>query len=399
MADAPWLTIVGLGEDGPDGLSTATHQRLEQAEIVMGSRRHLDLLKPLAARLIPWPVPFADGIPVLLDLRGQRVIVLASGDPFWFGAGSVLARHLDPDEWAAYPAPSTFSLAAARLGWPLESTVTLGLHAAPLMRLRPHLVPGARTIVLLRDGDAVAKLAALLSRQGFGASTLHVLESLGGSRERLRSTRADNPAFSDIAHPVCVAIEMTGNGTVVPSCSGLPDALFDHDGQITKRPIRALTLSALAPHPGEHLWDIGGGSGSVATEWLLSHPSVTATSIEPRADRADRIRQNADRLGADRLEIVTGSAPEALTGLPAPDVVFIGGGLSGTLLDWLTSHLQQGTRIVANAVTLESEALLSAAQARLGGELLRIELAKAAPLGAKRGWKAAYPVVQWNAEL
>ncbi len=399
MAESPWLTIIGLGEDGPDGLSPATRETLAKADVVMGARRHLDLLPGLGRRRIVWPVPFEDGLPLLLGVRGQRVVVLASGDPFWFGAGSVIARHLEPEEWTAQPGLSTFSLAAARLGWPLETTVTLGLHAAPLTRLRPHLAPGIKAIVLLRDGPAVAALASWLDGSGFGASTLHVMEALGGPRERIRTFTAGAPGVDDAAHPVCVGIEVAGDGPVLPLASGLPDETFETDGQITKRPMRALTLSALAPRPGEHLWDIGGGSGSVAIEWLLRHPAMQATSIEPRPDRAERIQRNADALGTDRLRIVTGTAPGALQGLARPDAVFIGGGLSDEMLDWLTSHLPVGTRIVANAVTLESEALLCAAQVRNGGDLMRIELAHAEHLGRKQAWHATYPVVQWSVTL
>ena len=397
MSDAPpWLTILGLGEDGPEGLPPASHAALAAAEVVMGAARHLALLPDLTAQTIPWPVPFSDGIPQLLALRGKRVVMLASGDPFWFGAGSSVARHLTPGEWRALPAPSTFSRAAARLGWPLEDTLCLGLHAAPLTRLRPHLDPGTRLIVLLCDGAAVADLAAYLVAQGAGATEMTVMEALGGVRERVRGTRADRFALTDIAHPVAVALEPTGGAAVPHRASGQPDSLFDHDGQITKRPVRALTLSALAPRPGERLWDIGAGSGSVAVEWLLAHPACQAVAIEADAGRADRLRANADRLGMDRLVLVRGRAPEALEGQPVPDAVFIGGGLSTALLAALWQVLPQGCRLVANAVTLESEALLSQAQATHGGSLLRIELAETAPLGGKRGWKASYPVVQWS---
>ncbi len=399
MSEAPWLTVVGLGEDGPQGLAAASRKALENAEIVMGSARHLGLLPDLAAERVTWPVPFADGLPRLLELRGRAVAVLASGDPFWFGAGSVIARHLDCGEWCALPGPSTFALAAARLGWPLETTLTLGLHAAPLTRLRPHLVSGQRLVVLLRNGAAVTELADWLAQTGFGDTHMHVMEALGGPRERVRSGMAAALGFKDIGHPVCVGLDIAGSGLSLPRVSGLPDAIFENDGQITKRPVRALTLSTLAPRPGEHLWDIGGGSGAIAIEWLLSHPATGATTIEPRPDRAARIRANADALGVDRLRIITGSAPESLSVLKSPDAVFIGGGLSQDLLTWLNHHLPTGTRLVANAVTLESEALLIHWQARLGGDLLRIELAQAAPLGARTGWKSAYPVVQWSVTL
>ncbi len=365
----------------------------------MGPARHLSLVPEGPQDRIVWPVPFADGIDQLLSLRGRSVAVLASGDPFWFGAGSVLARHLERDEWRAFPGLSVFSLAAARLGWPLESAQCLGLHAAPLERLRPHLAPGAHIIATLRDGAAVQAVAGYLVSAGFGASVLHVMAALGGPREAVEQhTAADLPNRFEPAHPVCVAIEVAGDGRVLPRASGLDDDWFDSDGQITKRPVRALTLSALAPCPGERLWDIGGGSGSIAIEWLLSDPAMQAISIEARADRAARIVANAARLGVDRLTVVSGQAPAALDGLDPPDAVFVGGGLSADLLAVLGA-LPMGTRIVANAVTLEAEALLTAAQADLGGTLLRIELANAAPLGNKTGWRAAYPIVQWAVTL
>ena len=362
----------------------------------MGPPRHLSLVPEGDAEKVEWPAPFADGLPRLRALTGRRVAVLASGDPFWFGAGSVVARELPEGSWRVLPGPSTFSLAAARLGWALERTVCLGLHAAPLSRLRPHLAPGARILVLLRDGDAVGALARFVSERGFGASRLRVMEALGGPRERVRDMTAEGFDLHDVVHPVCAALEVEGDGVAMPWASGRPDALFDSDGQITKRPVRALTLSALAPRPGERLWDIGSGSGSIAIEWLLSHPTTTANAVEARPDRADRLRRNADRLGVDRLEVVIGDAPAALADLPQPDAVFVGGGLSEGLLVALWQRLDPGTRIVANAVTLESEALLSVWQEKAGGELMRIELATAAPLGSKRGWRSAYPVVQWS---
>ncbi len=392
----PWLTIVGLGEDGPDGLPPASHAALKEAEIVFGAARHLALLPDLTAETVTWPVPFAEGIPALLSHRGRRVVMLASGDPFWFGAGAVMARHLAPAEWRALPAPSTMSLAAAALGWPLEKTPCFGLHAAPFAQLRPHLFDSARLLATLRDGAALRDLAAWLQGAGFGASRLHVLEALGGPRERRRSFAACDPLPEDIAHPVSVGIDVAGDGPVIPLASGRPDALFDNDGQITKRPVRALTLSALAPRPGEHLWDIGGGSGSIAIEWLWAHPENSASTVEINPERATRIRANAADLGVPRLNVVTGAAPDALDGLRAPDAVFIGGGISAEMLEVVWQAMPEGARLVANAVTLEAEVLLANWQADKGGEMLRIELAQSKPLGRKRGWKSAYPIVQWS---
>lgn len=396
IGSTPWLTIIGLGEDGLDGLPPVSRAALEAAEVVTGSARHLALLPQLAAERLEWPAPFSDGVPRLLALRGRRVTMLASGDPFWFGAGTSVTRHLAFGEWLALPAPSTFGLAAARLGWALEQVTCLGLHAAPLARLRPHLSAGARLLVLLRDGAAVADLARFLVDSGFGATGLTVLEALGGPRERLRETSATSFDLRDVAHPVAVAVQVAGDGPALPRSAGLPDALFDHDGQITKRRVRALTLCALAPCAGERLWDIGAGSGSVGIEWLLAHPACEAVAIEADPDRAARLRGNAERLGVDRLVLVTGEAPAALAGLPVPDAVFIGGGLCETLLNALWGILAPGCRVVANAVTLESEALLCSWQARAGGSLTRIEMAEAEPLGTRRGWRCAYPLVQWS---
>jgi precorrin-6Y C5,15-methyltransferase (decarboxylating) len=390
----PWLTIVGLGEDGPDGLSPASLAALQDAEIIMGAARHISLLPDVDADLIEWPVPFADGLDILMGYRGQNVVALASGDPFWHGAGSILVRQLDPKEWQALPTAGTMSLAAARLGWALEKTPCFGLHAAPFARLRTSLFPGSRLLATLRDGAAVRDLGVWLSGTGFSASRLHILEALGGPRERVRTVPATEVP-DDVQHPVSVGIEVAGDGATVPLATGRPDAFFENDGQITKRPVRALTLSALAPKPGEHLWDIGGGSGSIGIEWLLAHPTMRATSVEINADRAARIATNAASVGVD-LNVVTGAAPEALQGLGMPDAIFIGGGISDEMLTRLWTSLPTGVRIVANAVTLEGEMLLAQWQADKGGDLLRVELSESKPLGRKRGWKASYPIVQWS---
>lgn len=406
MADvdnAPWLTFLGWGEGGTEGLTPASRDVLESADVIYGARRHLRLLPPLDAEVREWPVPFADGIPLLLAERAlaerehkHKVVMLVSGDPFWFGAGSTLARHLRAEEWQAMPQPSTFSLAAARLGWPLERCSCLGLHARPLTRIRPYLHRGRRLLVLLRDAEAVTELAALLVRLGFGASQLHVLEALGGDSERLRCVRADASLPGDMAYPLAVGLSVDGDGLALPLTPGLPDALFEHDGQITKQTVRAMTLATLAPAPGERLWDIGTGSGSVAIEWLLAHPDNQALAFECDEQRAARARRNAEVLGVDWLDVVEGRAPEVLNNQPLPDAVFIGGGLSQALLEALWQQLSVGTRLVANAVTLESESLLAHWQQQAGGELLRLELASAAALGTRRGWKANYPIVQWR---
>ena len=399
MSDAAWLTIVGIGEDGPEGLPPASLKTLLNAKMIFGAKRHLSLLPAeLVMKSSQWPVPFKDGIAALLAQRGNPTVMLASGDPFWFGAGSVIIRHLNSGEWRTLAAPSSFNLAAAHLGWPMEQVICHGLHAAPYQRMRRDLQHGQRLLVTLRNGASVGEVATYLVSLGLGGSMLHILEALGGRCMRHRSILANEYNFNDVVHPVMLAVHVHGHRTM-SMASGQDDAIFQNDGQITKRPVRALTLSALAPRAGEMLWDIGSGSGSIAIEWLLCHPACDAYSIEQNQARSQRISSNAKDLGADRLKVVTGVAPGCLEALPIPDAVFIGGGLSQDLLQTLDLHLPKGTRLVANAVTLESEALLTSWRERLGGELMRINLSQAEPLGSKRGWKAAYPIVQWSVIL
>ena len=387
----PWLSIIGIGEDGVKGLSDASRSALEGAEVVFGGPRHLRLAA-IGERGRPWPIPFS--VKPVLDLRGRNVAVLASGNPFWYGAGGTLADCLRASEWRAFPAPSTFAIAAARLGWRLEETHCVGLHAAPFERLLPHLGLGQRVVCLMRDAAAVTALAQWLDQRSFGKSTLWVMEARGGPNERIQSVHAADLAFNDMRAPVALAIEVAG-GAGRQRSSGLPDDAFAHDGQITKRAIRAVTLSSLAPRHGEHLWDIGGGSGSVSIEWALA--GGTATTIEPKAERAEIIRTNAAQFGVtEAVKVVEGRAPEALKDLSHADAVFIGGGASDALLEKLWSVLSPGTRLVANAVTLESESLIASWHARYGGSLMRIEIAEVQPLGQKRGWVSARPVTQWS---
>jgi precorrin-6Y C5,15-methyltransferase (decarboxylating) len=391
MAD-PWLTLIGMGEDGLAGLSQASRAALDAAEIVFGGPRHLALAQ-VDARGQPWPVPFS--IAPVLAARGRRVAVLASGDPFWHGAGGSLVQALSPGEWLSHPAPSTFQLAANRLGWRMEEAVCLGLHAAPLERMRPVLGQGQRLILTLRDGAAVAEAVAWLRAEGFAASRIHALEALGGPRERIVGIAPDQVDLAGFSAPVVLAVEAQGRG--MPRASGLDDGLFDHDGQITRRPVRALTLSALAPRAGEVFWDIGTGSGSVAIEVLLAAPGSVVHGVEADPARAARARGNADRFGlGHRYRVTEARAPAGLADLPPPDAVFIGGGASAELLDSVWARLPPGGRLVANAVTLESEALFYDAQARRGGTLMKIDLAEMAPLGRRRGWEAARTVVQWS---
>jgi precorrin-6Y C5,15-methyltransferase (decarboxylating) len=400
MSEA-WLSIIGLTEDGLAGLNDASLLALNTADIVFGGPRHLALVNVSvgsSGRGRAWSIPF-DVTPVLA-LRGQRVVVLASGNPFWFGVGGSLAAHLSVTEWQVFSAPSTFSLAAARLGWRLEDTACFGLHASAFASTRSALHRDQRLICLMRDGAAVGEFARWLSVQGFGASNLWVLEALGGPHERLRKTTVAQFSFLDVRAPVAVALQVASasGANVLPRSAGLPDIRFASDGQITKSPIRALTLAALAPSPGLHLWDIGAGSGSVSVEWCLA--GGHATAIEQYPHRAVNIRSNADSFGLIKsLRIVEGLAPQALEGLTPPDAIFVGGGFNAELFRVLKNFAPPTCRLVVNAVTLETEAVLACLHAEHGGELLRIELAHAAPLGRMRGWVSARPVVQWSVAL
>lgn len=399
MSDRPWITIVGIGEDGPDGLPPASLAALKAAEVVMGATRHLALLPAHEAEVITWPIPFVDGLPLLRSLEGRDVVVLASGDPFWFGAGAVIARAFAPYDWTVLPAPSCFALAAARMGWALERTICLGLHAQPMSHIRPYLGKNTHLLVTLRDGQALEQLGAYLTEIEFRDSIISAFQALGGPREARWDGHAHAIKAHGLTHPICVAIESAGPGAALPVSSGIADAFFQSDGVMTKRAVRAATLSALAPQRGEVLWDIGAGSGSIAIEWLLADPACNAVAVEPRKDRIAMIEHNAQALGVAHLQLVAGSAPDVFADLPDPDAVFIGGGLTTEMLRALEDRVKPGTRVVANTVTLEGEHVLITAHQRLGGDLIQINIAEADALGGKTGWKPARPIVQWAGVL
>jgi precorrin-6B C5,15-methyltransferase / cobalt-precorrin-6B C5,C15-methyltransferase len=391
-----WLSIVGIGEDGIDGLAPAARAIIADAEFVFGGKRHLALAGALVRGVArPWPSPFS--VDEVLAQRGRQVCVLASGDPFWHGVGAALACHVAVEETVTLPAPSAFSLAAARLGWSMQETKLLSLHARAVDLLRPHLQPGARVLTLTSDGSAAAAIARLLTETGFGGSRLTVLEALGGPRERIRTREARAFDLGEVDPLNTLAIEVVAEpgARILPRAAGLPDELFEHDGQITKREIRAVTLSSLAPRRGELLWDIGAGAGSITIEWLLADPSMQAVAIEARADRVARIYRNAAAFGVSPA-VREGRAPDRLPRLVTPDAVFIGGGAADPgVLDTAIAALRSGGRLVVNAVTLETEALLIARHAAAGGELTRLSVARAKPLGTTVAWQPALPITQW----
>ncbi len=396
-----WLSIIGIGEDGVAGLSPVAQRLVSSAELVVGGKRHLDLADNLIrGRRFAWPSPIADALPEIQKHRGKPVVVLASGDPFHYGVGTMLMEQIPAAEMLCLPQPSAFSLAAARLGWSLQDVSMVSLHGRAFEAIVRYLQPGARILALAWDGETAGKLARLLGGRGMGASKIVVLENMAGSRERVRATTASAFDLADASPLNTIALEIAASpdAAVLPLAPGLEDELFEHDGQLTKRDVRAVTLSALAPRQGELLWDIGLGAGSIAIEWLLRHPSLKAIGFEERAERAARAARNAATLGTPDLQIVQGRAPETFDGLPQPDAVFIGGGLSDPgVLDAVWSALKPSGRLVANTVSIDSEARLIESFQRHGGELVRLQASKAHKIGTVFAWRSATPVTQWRA--
>jgi precorrin-6Y C5,15-methyltransferase (decarboxylating) len=394
-----WLSLIGIGEDGIEGLTPAVRKLLAQAHLVVGGARHIALAGPLLAKTMTWPSPFADAIPEILARRGSPVCVLASGDPFFYGVGTLLSTHASPQEMQCFPAPSAFSLAAARLNWSLQDCCLMSLHGRGFERIIPVLQPSSKILCLSWDETTPPRLAKLLCERGLGQSRIVVMEAMGGQRERTRAATAEAYSMEGIDPLNIVALEIaaTTRSRILPVANGLADSWFETDGQLSKREVRAVTLSSLAPRRGEVLWDVGAGSGSIAIEWLLSDPANRAIAIEAREDRASLIRRNAENLGVPHIEIVTGRAPEAFANLPHPQAIFAGGGASdANLLDAAYAALAPGGRLVVNAVTIEAEAELARRFKAQGGELLRIEIARAEPLGSFHAWRPALPVIQWS---
>lgn len=396
---APWLAIVGLGEDGRAGLTAAAQAALDGAELVVGGARHLALVAPLAQETLVWPSPLSGAFPALLARRGRKTCVLASGDPFHYGVGVQLAAIAPAAEMQVFPQASCFSLACARLGWGQADCALVSLHGRALERIVPHLQPGARVLALSWDATTPERLARFMAARGLGDTAMTVMEALGGPRERIRAARAGSFALDAIDPLNLIALDIAADAgaRVLPLSCGLDESWFAHDGQITKADIRAVTLSALSPRAGELLWDVGAGSGSIGLEWALRHPRNRAIAFEAKPGRAARIASNAMSLGALPLTVVEGRAPSSFAGQPAPDAIFIGGGVTADgVFEAAFSALKPGGRLVANVVTLEGEARLAALFSAHGGTLRRIGVAHLDKVGPLHGWRTAMPVTQWR---
>jgi len=397
MSVDPWLHIVGIGEDGLDGLLPATRAVVEAAEVIVGAERHHELAQGVGAERIAWPSPFDALIDTLNGLRGRRVVVLATGDPLWFSVGARIGREINPTEITYHPQLSAFQLAAARMGWSLADVETLTVHGRPVEQMIAFIQPDARLLILTTGSETPGQIAAFLTERGFGRSTMTVLAHMGGESEARFDGLAEGwdhevPAFNTLAVE-CIAAP---DAALMPRVPGLSDDLFRHDGTMTKQEVRAATLAKLMPMRGALLWDIGTGCGSVAVEWMRAARYARAIGIEPRADRRALAAANALALGAPKLALVDGRVPEALDGLPAPDAVFIGGGLSRETFDAAWAALRPLGRMVCNAVTLESEAVLLALHKELGGHLVKLSVNRAEPVGGLTGWRPLMPVIQWS---
>ncbi len=392
-----WLSVVGLGEEGLDGLTPTARALVDQAEVLIGGARVFAMVPEDGRERLSWPNPLSAMIGEIAARRGQRVCVLATGDPLHYGIGVTLAKHIAIEEMTVIPAPSAFALACARLGWSRAEVETLTLHGRPLELLNLHMAPDARLLVMSEDGDTPGKVASLLKARGFGPSRLVVLEEMGAAAESRIEATAEGwnaPRCKDL-NTIAVECRAGEDATFHPRLPGLPDDAFEHDGQITQREVRAITLSALAPMPGARLWDVGAGAGSIAIEWLRAAKRTEATAIERDPARRAAMARNAAALGVPGLEIIEGEAPAALDGLKPPDAVFIGGGLTAPgLIEACWDRLKPKGRLVANAVTVESETVLARASDRFGGSLTRIAISRAEPLGQFGAWRGLIPVTQ-----
>ncbi|WP_417433924.1 precorrin-6y C5,15-methyltransferase (decarboxylating) subunit CbiE [Hoeflea sp.] len=400
-AEAPWLTIIGIGDNGLDSLTPPARTLFDAAQTIIAPERVLARINCGGRETIPWTFGIKDTIAFVMARRGTPVTILATGDPMFYGVGATLMRDLDKAEMRVIPSPSAFSLAASRLGWALQDVAMISLHGRSVHGLASHVQPGNRILALTSSGRTVVEAAQILSARGFGRSEMHVLEHIGGPDERIKILRADRiaadkPDFADF-NTLAIACEAQPGAVLLPSVPGLPDEAFEHDGQLTKREVRAVTLARLGPVPGGLMWDVGAGCGSIGIEWIRSARGAKAIAIEASEARRTMMAHNALTLGAPGLDIIAGTAPDALADLAMPDAVFIGGGISHDgVFEAAWDALKPSGRMVANAVTVEGEARLFALQAVHGGELIRMQVSRAEPVGRYLGWKPMMPVTLWS---
>jgi precorrin-6Y C5,15-methyltransferase (decarboxylating) len=394
-----WLSVIGIEEDGLAGLSNEALRLLEAADVIYGGARHLSMLDEQKGKRMPWRAPFSSNMADIAARQGQSVVILATGDPQWFGVGAMLAQYFKAEALRIIPARSSFSLAASAIGWPLNNVQTISLHGRAFSSLASHVLPHARFLALTRDGKTPAKIASYLQGCGFGQSLIIVMEHLGGDKQRIRQAKAQDFDFTDIAGLNIVAVECVAGPDAIwhARLAGLEDEAFIHDGQLTKSVVRAATLAALRPFPEAVLWDVGAGCGSISVEWMRAAQSGKAIAIELSGERCRMIDNNARKLGVPQLQVIEGSAPDMLDALARPDAIFIGGGLMrDKMFETCWQALGQGGVLVANVVTLESEARLIALQREYGGKLRRISVEHAEPIGNFSSWQQARPVVQWQ---
>lgn len=394
-----WLSVVGIGEDGLSGLSSIARFLVDRAQVVVGGTRHLAMLPTDDTReKLLWESPLQATVDEIIRRRGESICVLASGDPMCHGIGVTLSRRIPIAEMTIIPTASAFSLVCARLGWALADVETFSLTNRPIASIALGLYPGALLLVLSADRHTPALVAQMLTQRGFGGSLMTVFERMSGDSERRIEGVAAAWNVPDLADLNTIAIAVAGDRQtmIFPRTAGLLDAAYLHDGQLTKREVRAVTLSTLAPVPGELLWDVGAGCGSIAIEWMRSHRGCRAIAIERHPTRLQYIAENASTLGVPSLQIIAGEAPTALANLPQPDAIFIGGGVTAeAVLETCWNALGEGGRLVVNAVTVESEFKVLQWHSLHGGELIRIGIQRVGAIGSFLGWKPLAPVTQW----
>jgi precorrin-6Y C5,15-methyltransferase (decarboxylating) len=434
-----WLNIVGVGEGGVGELSATVKELVADAFTIIGPQRFLSTIAPpaedvevhpelvqrrsleavarallyvddeeityqeedLSRVLIEWQPPIENMITQIMLLRGSPTVILATGDPMWFGIGATLAKHLEPGEFAIHPHPAAFQLAAAKLHWPLQHLATLSLHGRPIEAVHPHILPGNRILALTTDATTVDRIADILANRGYGQSLLTTLENLGGIEEKITTSTAENFDNKDVGDFYVLAIDCVADkeAALLPPVAGLPDEAFVTDGQLTKREVRAATIARLAPYPGALLWDVGAGCGSVAIEWMRAARDAKAIAFEREPQRLEMLAVNAAALGTPTLEIVPGEAPDSLAERAVPDAIFIGGDVGNDeLFDACWSALKRGGRLVSNAVTLDGEAALYRRQAEFGGDLTRIDIASLDSVGGHKVMRSRLPVTQWSVQ-